>query len=134
MNTKIERSYRGDFAAADRGGGVWRLSGGGAVEIELTGVDPPSARKLERARASRVAVAWTPEGASLTLVGGAAVLTVQARSATVHEPLPQLYESLPLVTLDARAKRFWRRVFLLVRIPGGRRLLGLVARRAGGPK
>jgi hypothetical protein len=33
-----------------------------------------------------------------------------------------------LADFDARARRFWRRVFVLVRIPGGRRLLGMLAR------
>jgi hypothetical protein len=39
-----------------------------------------------------------------------------------------LYESLPLVSIDANARRFWRRVFRLVRIPGGRFLLKLLTR------
>jgi hypothetical protein len=52
-----------------------------------------------------------------------------ARQALVHKPVPALYESLPLERLDARARRFWARVFLLVRLPGGRALLNLWARR-----
>jgi hypothetical protein len=36
---------------------------------------------------------------------------------------------LPLVSFDDKARRFWRRVFRLVRIPGGRHLLGVLARR-----
>ena len=51
-----------------------------------------------------------------------------ATSAIVHEPLGHLYESLPLVKFDAKARRFWRRVFRLVRIPGGRYLLKFLAR------
>jgi hypothetical protein len=54
--------------------------------------------------------------------------TIRAQSVIVHEPLARLYEALPLVTLDAKARRFWRRVFRLVRIPGGRHLLGALAR------
>jgi hypothetical protein len=45
--------------------------------------------------------------------------------------LGHLYESLPLVSIDADARRFWRRVFRLVRIPGGRFLLKIL-RPSGG--
>jgi len=38
----------------------------------------------------------------------------------------ELYAALPLAQFDRRARRFWRRVFLLVRIPGGRSLLGML--------
>jgi hypothetical protein len=55
--------------------------------------------------------------------------TVKARSAIVHEPLAHLYDAFPLAGLDAKARRFWRRVFRLVRIPGGRYLLGVLAHR-----
>ena len=55
--------------------------------------------------------------------------SVQTHSAIVHEPLARLYEALPLAELDAKARRFWRRVFRLVRIPGGRYLLLAMARR-----
>jgi hypothetical protein len=44
----------------------------------------------------------------------------------VHEPLQDLYEGLPLASIDADARRFWRRVFRLVRLPGGRYLLRLL--------
>jgi len=60
----------------------------------------------------------------LRMTSAEQVRSVKARSAIVHEPLPRLYEALPLVSLDAKARRFWRRVFRLVRIPGGRYLLG----------
>jgi hypothetical protein len=55
---------------------------------------------------------------------------IRAQSVIVHEPLPDLYRDLPLAVLDENARRFWRRVFTLVRIPGGRYLLGAVARRS----
>jgi hypothetical protein len=53
---------------------------------------------------------------------------VEAAAAIVHEPLGRLYESLPLANIDANARRFWRRVFRLVRLPGGRYLLKLLTR------
>ncbi len=64
----------------------------------------------------------------LTMTSAEQPRTVRAQSVIVHEPLARLYEALPLVTLDAKARRFWRRVFRLVRIPGGRYLLGALAR------
>ena len=59
------------------------------------------------------------------------VASVEAASAIVHEPLEHLYERLPLVSIDADARRFWRRVFRLVRIPGGRYLLKVLRARGG---
>ncbi len=44
-----------------------------------------------------------------------------------------LYDSLPLVKFDADARRFWRRVFGLVRIPGGRYLLKFLSALGGKP-
>ncbi|HMH88482.1 MAG TPA: hypothetical protein VK523_07555, partial [Steroidobacteraceae bacterium] len=67
----------------------------------------------------------------LTFMSGDRVATVEAASAIVHEPLEHLYESLPLVSIDADARRFWRRVFRLVRLPGGRFLLRIL-RPSGG--
>jgi hypothetical protein len=135
MNTNIERSFRGEISARDIGSGAWLLTGGepGAAQIHLMGVLPEEAPLPADAKATRVALRWVEGGVLATLVTAAGAKQLKARAATVHEPLPRLYESLPLAQLDARAKRFWRRVFLLVRIPGGRRLLGLMARRAGAP-
>jgi len=64
----------------------------------------------------------------LTFIAGEKVASVEAANAIVHEPLEHLYERLPLISIDADARRFWRRVFRLVRIPGGRYLLKLLAR------
>ena len=70
----------------------------------------------------------------VTLITDAGPHLLRARVAVAHEPLARLYDTLPLMSFDSQARRFWRRVFFLVRIPGGRRLLGLVARRAGGAR
>jgi hypothetical protein len=61
-------------------------------------------------------------------MSGAKAASVEVTAAIVHEPLGNLYESLPLASIDANARRFWRRVFRLVRIPGGRYLLRLLTR------
>jgi hypothetical protein len=133
---RIERSFRGDYRGQDLGDGTWRFSteAPGGAEIYLTGVDPQAAARVTQSPASRVGLVFGPGGVTVTLATVEGVRELMARSATVHEPLPRLYEALPLASFDARARRFWRRVFLLVRIPGGRRLLGLVARRASAPK
>jgi hypothetical protein len=55
------------------------------------------------------------------------------QSAIVHQPLARLYDGLPLAEFDSKTRRFWGRVFTLVRIPGGRHLLGVLARRSRGP-
>jgi hypothetical protein len=72
------------------------------------------------------------EAVVVTMTSAERTRAVKTRSAIVHEPLGRLYEALPLVEFDAKARRFWHRVFRLVRIPGGRHLLGLLARRTRG--
>jgi hypothetical protein len=74
------------------------------------------------------------DGAVVTLTTGGGTVQIHARTVILHEPVALLYDQLPLMRLDDAARRFWRRVFWLVRIPGGRRLLGLVARRSAGAK
>ncbi|MDE2306616.1 MAG: hypothetical protein KGL34_13730 [Gammaproteobacteria bacterium] len=49
--------------------------------------------------------------------------------ALLHEPLPDLYDELPLGTYDPATERFWRRVMRIARLPGGPWLIGLLARR-----
>ncbi|HEX4152053.1 MAG TPA: hypothetical protein VHY75_07570 [Steroidobacteraceae bacterium] len=134
MSKKAERSVTASFEARELAVGVWHLSGGapGGVEIVLGGAEPDARAALENLRASRAVIAWEHTGVLVTLTAAAGPRRIRAHTAILHEPRPALYEGLPLVKLDAAARRFWRRVFLLVRIPGGRRLLGLVARRAGG--
>jgi hypothetical protein len=135
MNTGMEKSFRGDFRSRKLGSGAWSLTSAApdGPEIHLFGVAPESATDLEGAEATRVALVWAPGGVSVTWVSRSGARILKASAATIHEALPSLYEGLPLERLDARARRFWRRVFILVRIPGGRRLLGLMARRAGRP-
>jgi hypothetical protein len=137
MNSKpVERSLTGDYRAESLGEGAWRLSSGapGAAALYLSGADPQAAGVLAQSRASRIGLVFGSSGVTVSWVTAQGTRQLRARAATIHEPLPQLYEGLPLARFDARARRFWRRVFLLVRIPGGRRLLGLVARRANRSK
>jgi hypothetical protein len=134
MKPKMRRHLLGTFLARDLGEGVWRLSRGEAAPIDvfLRGTESGAAEALGSPVVRDVDIEWRPETVVLRVTSAEQIRSVKARSAIVHEPLPRLYEALPLVSLDAKARRFWRRVFRLVRIPGGRYLLGALARRTRG--
>jgi hypothetical protein len=134
LNTRIERTLTGAFRATHLGADSWQLTTGteGSAEIYLSGVDSDAFAVLDGAAPSAVSVAWSAAGASVTLIAPGASTQFRSRTATIHEPLPELYQGLPLVVLDDKARRFWRRVFLIARIPGGRRLLRWIAQRSGG--
>ncbi len=57
---------------------------------------------------------------------------VAAGAVFLHEPAGPLYAGLPLPAFTSGMRRFWQRVFLLVRLPGGRRLVAWLARRRRG--
>ena len=132
MKPKMRRHLAGKFLARQLADGAWRLARGGAApaDIFLQGAQPRTAGVLQSADLADIDIEWHDAAVELTLSAAGRRISVQGQSAIVHEPLTQLYEALPLVTLDAKARRFWRRVFLLVRIPGGRYLLGAMARRS----
>jgi hypothetical protein len=134
IDTKIERTLTGALRATHLGADAWQLTTGapGSPEIFLTGVDSDAFAVLDRAAPIAVSIGWSAAGAAVTLAGPGAGTRFRSRTATIHEPLPQLYQGLPLVVLDAKARRFWRRVFRIARIPGGRRLLRWIAQRTGG--
>jgi hypothetical protein len=136
MNTKTQRTIEGNFSGRELGAGTWQLTAGtsGSGEIYILGAEPSAADLLRGASLRAVSIAWQSGGATLTLVRPDGPRNLNSRTAIIHEPLARLYDGLPLVRLDDRARRFWRRVFRLVRIPGGRYLLGLIARRTGGPR
>ncbi len=91
----------------------------------------PSAVSPLPAGATGLAVEWAPAGdARVTLSLGSETLAFEVASAVLHEPLPELYEPLGLPRFTPDTARFWRRVFRVVRLPGGRWLLGWLARRA----
>jgi hypothetical protein len=134
MKPKMRRHLPGTFLTRDLGEGAWRLSRGEAAPIDvfLRGTESDAAEALGSPGVRDIDIEWRPETVVLRMTSAGQVTSVKARSAIVHEPLPRLYEALPLVSLDAKARRFWRRVFRLVRIPGGRYLLGALARRTRG--
>jgi len=114
----------------DLGAGVWWLSRSepALIDVFVLGATPEAAEFLRARRVRDLDIEWRADCALLGLIADGNPGTVALRGAIVHEPLPQLYAALPLAGLDEQARRFWRRVFRLVRIPGGRHLLGVLAR------
>ncbi len=78
---------------------------------------------------SGASVVWRDEGAHITLGQVDHAVAFDAAVALLHEPILGLYARLPLARYDARARRFWARVMLIVRMPGGAWLIGCLARR-----
>jgi hypothetical protein len=130
MAPNMRRNFAGAFAAHDRGSGTWQLARAAphALSVFLRETERGAARAFGAAPIVELGIEWHENRALLTFMSGDKVASVEAASAIVHEPLQHLYESLPLVSMDANARRFWRRVFRLVRIPGGRFLLKLLTR------
>ena len=130
MSPKMRRNFSGVFTAHDRGGGAWQLSRSAPHEatVYLRDAQSDAAKVLGDEPISELGIEWQDQNALLTFVARGRPSSVAARSAIVHEPLSELYAGLPLAIIDAQARRFWRRVFALVRLPGGRVLLKLLAR------
>jgi hypothetical protein len=131
MKPKMRRKLPGTFLTRDLGAGAWRLSRGETepIDILVSGTESEAADALRSRFVRDIDIEWRAEAVVLSMTSAERRRSVKAQSVIVHEPLPRLYETLPLVTLDAKARLFWRRVFRLVRIPGGRHLLGVLARR-----
>ena len=122
----------GTFLKRNLGQGRWRLSRGEPepVEVLVLGADPPTGETSPALEVSDIDIEWRADSVWLRFVSEGRSIAVQAQGAIVHEPLPRLYAALPLARLEEPGRRFWRRVFRLVRIPGGRYLLGVLARRS----
>jgi len=126
----MRRNFSGAFLPQDRGNGQWQLTRAAPhdMEVYIQDADHDAARVFGQTPIVDLSIEWHAKKALLTFVSGTRVATVEATAVIVHEALGNLYESLPLVSIDADARRFWRRVFRLVRIPGGRYLLKLLTR------
>lgn len=133
MQAKMRRNLRGPFQAQDLHDGAWRLSRTDLkLDVFLRGVDSRAGDTLRLCAISDIDIEWREAAVDLWLISASRRHSIQAQSAVVHEPLERLYDALPLAKFDAKAQHFWRRVFRLVRIPGGRFLLGVLARRSRG--
>jgi hypothetical protein len=124
----------GTFLKRNLGQGRWRLSRGEPepIEVLVLGAAPPTGETSPALEVSDIDIEWRADSVWLRFVSEGRSIAVQAQGAIVHEPLPRLYAALPLARLEEPGRRFWRRVFRLVRIPGGRYLLGVLARRSHG--
>jgi hypothetical protein len=130
MQPKMGQFLPGTFMTRDLGKGAWRLSRSGPdpIDVFVRAADPQSAEALRAAHIRNIDIEWAKDTVMLSIQSAAQSNTVRMQSVIVHEPLPRLYEALPLATLDAEARRFWRRVFRIIRVPGGRYLLAVLAR------
>jgi hypothetical protein len=130
MNPKMRRNFSGEFRAQDLGKGVWRLirTSPPQAAVILQGAERNAGQVFGAGAVLNLGIEWHADMALLSFMSGDRVETVESASVIVHEPLEQLYEKLPLASFDAKARRFWRRVFSLVRIPGGRYLLRFLGR------
>ena len=121
----------GRFLARPLSPGIWLLTRTQppALEILVQGVELDAAQTGSLANGADVSLDWQESGVLLRLAAATQTSDIKARSAIVHEPRPGLYAGLPLADFDAATKRFWRRIFRIVRIPGGRYLIRVLARR-----
>ena len=130
----IRRSLAGPFSAAKLNSGLWQLTAEvpDGARVYLRGAAPEAPKLLADMRITALEFEWRTEGVivSTTVAGG--VRHFKSESVFIHTPAARLYDSLPLASFDADAQRFWKRVFRLIRIPGGRFVLGAIARRRRG--
>lgn len=127
----MRRHLPGTFAAHYLTNGAWRLSRiePAPAEVFLRGAEAAAADVFRLQSVSDIDIEWREGAVVMTLSSAGQSRTVGMHSAIVHEPLEHLYEALPLAGLDESGRRFWGRIFLLVRIPGGRPLLRILAHR-----
>ncbi len=134
MKPNMRRNFPGSFRACDLGGDSWRLTctEPKPIDVLVSGAESRTVDVLGLSSIADLGMEWGVNAVVMTMTVAGLPNTVLARSVIVHEPLPQLYDTLPLAGLDEKTRRFWRKVFRLVRLPGGRFLLGVMARRSRG--
>jgi hypothetical protein len=129
----MRRHLPGTFVAHHLTNGAWRLSRiePAPADVFVWGAEAAAADVFRLQNVSDIGIEWRTDAVVMSLSSAGQSRTVGMHSALVHEPLEHLYDALPLAGLDADARRFWGRIFRLVRIPGGRHLLRILARRKG---
>lgn len=131
MKSSMRSSVSGAFSARNLGIGLWHLCAAApdGPEIFIRGA-ASNAHDLFADQPVLVrGVVWRADGARLELAGEAGLRSLSAGTVIIHQPYRRLYQALPLAGFDSDARRFWNRVFLLIRFPGGRLLLKYLARR-----
>lgn len=127
----MRRTLLGPLRVRHLGGGLWTFMPGVADAMRLYLRIPAGANcgPLRDGGITRLELEWHGGGVTVRLTGEDGAREFEAGTAIIHEPQPRLYDGLPLAAFDGRARRFWKRIFLLIRIPGGRHLVRLIARR-----
>jgi hypothetical protein len=128
----MQKTVSGPFTVRNLGAGGWQLTTQTGVEVLLRGAGAAAPEILQETSLASLRLEWGTDAVRVTTRDAQGVRSLVSRSALVHEPRPRLYEKLSLASFDADAQRFWRRVFGLIRIPGGRYLLRFIARRGRG--
>jgi hypothetical protein len=131
----MRQSLPGPFSAMKLNPGLWQLTAQAAdgARVYLHGATPEASKLLEDTRIAALEFEWRTDGVMVMVrvTGADGVRYFKSESVFIHESKARLYDNLPLASFDAAAQRFWKRVFRLIRIPGGRLLLGAIARRRG---
>ena len=137
----MRKVLQGPFSLDAGAATGWRLhtTAGPQRTVYLRAPSPPAgvaAVDLSAAGpAAAVTIDWRPAGAvEVQLQFADRTVSIGAAEARIHESAPELYRILPLAAFDAAARAFWRKVFFVVRLPGGRWLLQAWARRARAPR
>jgi len=125
----MQKTICGPFTVRNLGAGSWRLTSPTGMEVQLRGTGAAAPEILQEPGLEALDLEWNNDAVRVTARVARGARNFLSRSALVHEPRPRLYESLPLASFDADAQRFWRRIFRLIRIPGGRYLLRFIAGR-----
>ena len=116
------------FDIEDCGNGLWclRRRQPRVVAVYLRGFAPPA----QLAQCTAMRIDW-PDGSDVvvSIVLPSQIVTTRAAAAFAHEPRDELYGALALPAFGPAAQRFWRTIFAVVRLPGGRLLLSWLAGR-----
>jgi hypothetical protein len=133
LKSVMRQSLPGPFSVKKLNPGLWQLTAEAAdgARVYLHGATPEASKLLEDTRIAALEFEWRTDGVMVRVTGADGVRHFKSESVFIHESKPRLYDNLRLASFDAAAQRFWKRVFRLIRIPGGRLLLGAIARRRG---
>ena len=122
------RVVAGEFKATSLGDRLWTVSAPDGTEILLRGADAKGCAWLRQPGIRNVELEWNADRVRVLLDAPDGEREFAADTAIIHEPRARVYEGLPLATFDPDARRFWKRVFATMRLPGGRFLLRILAR------
>jgi hypothetical protein len=134
LKSVTRQSLAGPFSATKLHSGLWQLTSevSDGTRVYVHGAGPEASKLLAEMRITALEFEWRAESVMVRASGADGVRRFESESVVIHAPAMRLYDSLPLASFDAAAQRFWKRVFCLIRIPGGRLLLGAIARRRRG--